>query len=95
MKIFQKPKDHDFVVLNLSDPQMNAFEWADTHPYAPILKYTIDQLIKNNKPDLITVTGDMAYPGDYESYGQLRHPLDHRMGQPRSSKWYRACATGC
>ena len=86
MKIFQKPKDRDFVVLNLSDPQMNAFEWADTHPYAPILKYTIDQLIKYNKPDLITVTGDMAYPGDYESYELFAQLLDS-YGIPWTIVW--------
>ena len=76
MKIFQKPKDRDFIILNLSDPQMNNFEWEDTHPYAPILKYTIDQLIQHNKPDLITVTGDMAYPGDYDSYEKFAQLLD-------------------
>ena len=68
MKIFQKPKDRDFIILNLSDPQMNGFEWAEDHPYSPILKYTIDQLIRRNQPDLITVTGDMAYPGQFDSY---------------------------
>lgn len=76
MTILQKNPQRDFVILNLSDPQMNTFEWADTHPYSPILKYTIDKLIKDNKPDLITVTGDMAYPGDYESYEIFANLLD-------------------
>ena len=85
MKILQKQPDKDFVILNLSDPQMNSFEWEDGHPYAPILKYTIQQLIEKNKPDLITVTGDMAYPGDFNSYETLRHSLDSGLGQPRPS----------
>lgn len=76
MKILQKQPDRDFVILNLSDPQMNGFEWEDGHPYAPILKHTIDTLIKQNKPDLITVTGDMAYPGDYDSYETFAQLLD-------------------
>ena len=74
MKVFQKPNDRDFVILNLSDPQMNNFEWDDNHPYAPILKYTIAQLIEHNKPDLITVTGDMTVSnvgGTTTAVGQL------------------------
>ena len=86
MKILQKPKDRDFVVLNLSDPQMNGFEWAEDHPYSSILKYTIDQLIKNNKPDLITVTGDMAYPEQYDSYETFAQLLDS-YGIPWTIVW--------
>ena len=41
MKIFQKSKDRDFIVLNLSDPQMNGFEWAEDHPYRPILEHIL------------------------------------------------------
>ena len=29
MKILQKKPKSDFVILNLSDPQMNAFEWKE------------------------------------------------------------------
>lgn len=76
MKVLNKAKDKDFVILNLSDPQMNDFEWADDHPYSPILKYTIDQLIQRNKPDLITVTGDLAYPGDLPSYEKFAQLFD-------------------
>lgn len=86
MKILQKPKDRDFVVLNLSDPQMNGFEWAEGHPYSAILKYTIDQLIKSNKPDLITVTGDMAYPEQYDSYETFAQLLDS-YGIPWTIVW--------
>ena len=76
MKILQKHPDRDFVILNLSDPQMNGFEWKEGHPYAPILRYTIDKLVEDNKPDLITVTGDMAYPEDYDSYETFAQQLD-------------------
>lgn len=86
MKIFQKPADRDFIVLNLSDPQMNGFEWADDHPYAPVLKHTIHRLIEQNKPDLITVTGDMAYPGQLDSYEKFAQLLDS-YGIPWTIVW--------
>ena len=57
MKILQKAKNKDFIVLNLSDPQMCDFEWEEGHPYRPILEYTIGKLVEQYKPDLITVTG--------------------------------------
>lgn len=86
MKVLQKSPDRDFIILNLSDPQMNGFEWHDGHPYRPILEYTIDTLVKENKPDLITVTGDMAYPGDYESYERFAQLLDS-YGIPWTIVW--------
>lgn len=86
MKVLQKKVDQNFVILNLSDPQMNGFEWEDGHPYAPILRYTIDKLVKDNNPDLITVTGDMAYPGDYDSYETFAALLDS-YGIPWTVVW--------
>ena len=68
MKILQKVKNKDFIVLNLSDPQMCDNEWEDGHPYRSILEYTIDKLIQDYQPDLITVTGDLAYGAHYRSY---------------------------
>ena len=86
MKILEKPADRDFVILNLSDTQMNTFEWADDHPFSSILKYTIDKLVNDNKPDLITVTGDMTYPNDYESYEIFAQLLDG-YGIPWTFVW--------
>jgi len=86
MKILQKEKNKDFIVLNLSDPQMNGFEWEEGHPYRPILEYTIDTLIQDNKPDLITVTGDMAYPGQFDSYETFANLLDG-YGIPWTVVW--------
>lgn len=86
MKYFNKVKDKDFVILNLSDPQMNGFEWAEDHPYRPILEYTVTTLVERVNPDLITVTGDMAYPGDYESYEKFAQLLD-RFGIPWTIVW--------
>jgi len=86
VKVLQKKTNQNFIILNLSDPQMNGFEWEDGHPYAPILRYTIDKLIKDNSPDLITVTGDMAYPGDYDSYETFASLLDS-YGIPWTVVW--------
>jgi len=86
MRFFQKPKNRDFVVLNLSDPQMNGFEWEENHPYGSVLEYTIMQLIERNHPDLITVTGDIAYPGDYASYERFAQLLDG-FGIPWAIVW--------
>ncbi len=86
MKILQKAKDKDFIILNLSDPQMCDFEWEEGHPYRPILEYTIDQLIKQYSPDLITVTGDMAYSGHFTSYEAFANLLDG-YGIPWTIVW--------
>lgn len=76
MKILQKLNGKDFVILNLSDPQMNDSEWNEDHPYRPILEYTIKELVTRHNPDLITVTGDMAYPRHFHSYEMLAQLLD-------------------
>ncbi|MBR5523726.1 MAG: metallophosphoesterase [Clostridia bacterium] len=86
MKILQKAKNKDFIVLNLSDPQMCDFEWEEGHPYRPILEYTIGKLVEQYKPDLITVTGDMAYPGHDRSYELFAQLMDS-FGIPWTVVW--------
>ncbi|MBQ2897817.1 MAG: metallophosphoesterase [Clostridia bacterium] len=70
-----KSKDKDFVILNLSDPQLTEANWGlkeDAEPHVAnvhkIFEYTVDNLIERVKPDLITITGDLAYPYDMRSY---------------------------
>ena len=58
-----KQKDKDFTVLNLSDPQLKEWEWGldgGNPENSNIFKYTVDELIERTKPDLITITGDLA-----------------------------------
>ncbi|MBR5523727.1 MAG: metallophosphoesterase [Clostridia bacterium] len=86
MKILQKSPNKDFVILNLSDPQMNDGEWGEGHPYRSVLEYTIKELVARHNPDLITVTGDMAYPGHYHSYEMLAQLLDS-FGVPWTIVW--------
>ncbi len=57
----EKDPDKDFVVLNLADVQLKDYEaYADEWTIA---SETIDRLIKEIQPDLITLTGDNAWGG--------------------------------
>lgn len=76
MKVFQKEKDKDFIILNLTDPQLGDPEWADGHPDRKILEYTINQLVKKTNPDLITISGDLAWAGYEDAYDRLADFLD-------------------
>ena len=60
MTILQKSPDKDFIILNLSDPQLSNDDWADGNPNKDILINTVTTLIKRVNPDLITITGDLA-----------------------------------
>ena len=68
MKILEKKKDKDFIILNLSDPQMSDNEWKKGHAYREIIEYTVKELVKRINPDLITITGDVAWAEHYTSY---------------------------
>ena len=51
-----KKKNTDFKVLNLTDPQLLTHEWEKEHIGYKILTYTVNNLINEVKPDLITVS---------------------------------------
>lgn len=57
--ILEKDPDKDFIILNFADIQLTDKETFED--YGKIAKATIDRLIKENKPDLITLTGDNAW----------------------------------
>lgn len=63
-----KQKGKDFIVLNLTDPQLSDEEWKDGHPNRKILEYTVSELIRRCRPDLITVSGDIAWAGNEYAY---------------------------
>ena len=72
MIILKKNPQKDFVVLNLTDPQLGASEWEDGHIHRAILERTVTELVERVKPDLITVSGDLAWAGQewaYEMFG--------------------------
>lgn len=86
MQAFKKDKNKDFLVLNLSDPQMGDNEWAEDHPYKDIIEYTVKELVNRIKPDLITITGDVAWAEHYTSYECLANLLDS-TGIPWAPVW--------
>lgn len=72
----KKEKDRDFIILNLTDTQLSDKEWEDGHKAREILTYTVSTLVERIKPDLITVTGDLAWAGHHHSYKMLGELLD-------------------
>ena len=76
MIILKKSTKRDFVILNLSDPQLSDSEWRCTKREGRLLRYTVSALIEKTSPDLITVSGDLAFAGNYVSYAKLTKLLD-------------------
>ncbi len=68
MKIFEMPRDRDFTVLNLTDTQLGDSEWDDGAPAGKLLTDTVEKLVEITSPDLITVSGDIAWSANYVSY---------------------------
>lgn len=86
MHILQKQPNKDFTVLNLTDPQLSDSEWAEGHGHRRILEYTVNELVKRVKPDLITISGDLAWAGHDLSYDNLARLIDS-FGIPWAMVW--------
>ena len=86
MITLHKKPDKDFKILNITDPQLSNEEWADTHKNRAILTHTITELVKSAEPDLITVTGDLAWAGHDVAYDALADFLDS-FGIPWAPIW--------
>ena len=71
MKVLQKQKDKDFIILNLTDPQLGEPEWVEGHQNRKILEHTVTELVQRVKPDFITITGDLAWAGQMPAYEML------------------------
>ena len=76
MNILKKSAGRDFVILNLSDPQLSDSEWESGRKECRLLRYTMSALVEQTVPDLITVSGDLAWAGNYVSYTELSKLLD-------------------
>ena len=76
MTILQKQADRKFTILNFSDPQLGDDEWAEGHPAGRLLIDTVNAMVEEVRPDLITVSGDLAWAGHFASYGHLADLLD-------------------
>lgn len=72
----EKKTDKNFTVLNLTDPQLSDTEWEDGSEKRSILEYTVKELIRRTSPDLITVSGDLAWAGHDHAYDMLAAFLD-------------------
>ena len=84
----QKQPERDFIVLNLTDTHLTLDEWQSTHPFSAIFTETVRELIRRNKPDLITLTGDltMPVPGKEMAYARLADFLES-FGIPWAPVW--------
>lgn len=82
----QKTKGKDFIVLNLSDPQLANHEWREGRIERRILTQTVDTLVSRVKPDLITVSGDLAWPCEMIAYEAISDYLDS-FGIPWAPVW--------
>ena len=76
MTILQKQPNKDFIILNLSDPQMNDEDWIDGSVNKDILINTVTTLINRVNPDLITITGDLAEFGCIRSLYKFTEFID-------------------
>ncbi|MGN1346799.1 MAG: metallophosphoesterase [Eubacteriales bacterium] len=76
MITLQKSPERDFLILNLTDPQLDNDEWDEHHKNYKILTTTIRSLIEKNRPDLITVSGDLAWAGCTTAYRMFADFLD-------------------
>lgn len=76
MKILNKHPDKDFIILNLTDPQLSDQEWEVGHTNRKILEHTVNELIEQINPDLITISGDLAWAGHDHAYDMLAKLID-------------------
>ena len=74
MKILQKKKDQKFTVLHLTDTHLYHDEWIGER--GEVLKNTVNYLVETSKPDLITISGDLAWAGQYQSYEDFADWMD-------------------
>lgn len=71
-----KKPNRDFLVLNLSDPQLGNGEWDMGHPNRRIFTETTRALVERVQPDLITITGDLSWAGNDAAYDAIADFLD-------------------
>ncbi|MBQ7921653.1 MAG: metallophosphoesterase [Clostridia bacterium] len=86
MITLHKKPGKDFIVLNLTDPQMNGTDWAKDHVNRKVLIHTVTELVNRTDPDLITVCGDIAPAGDTASYDAFAEFMD-TLGLPWTTVW--------
>lgn len=68
MAILKKAPGKDFVVLNLTDPQISTEDLESKNNAYSVMCGTVRELVEQVKPDLITITGDLTYGGSISVY---------------------------
>ena len=81
-----KPADRDFVILNLTDPQLSDGEWGEVNHNSLVMTKTVETLVSRIRPDLITVSGDIAWAKHMLSYRNFADFLDS-LGIPWAPVW--------
>ena len=66
----------EFRLLNLTDPQLKIEEWSSENKTGKIFRKTVETLIDRVSPDLITLSGDLSYADDFESYKNFADYFD-------------------
>ena len=86
MITFKKQKNKDFTILNLTDFQLQAPDWTLENQKGQIILHTINTLMERVKPDLITISGDLTWCGDYDAQRAMCSVLD-TLGVPWCPLW--------
>lgn len=72
----KKTPGKDYVILNLTDPQLQNVDWNEKNFRERILVGTVRELYERVKPDLVTVSGDIGCAGQYVAYESFADMLD-------------------
>lgn len=84
--VLEKSPDRDFIILNLTDTQLYDYEWTEGSIKREVLEYTITELINKVQTDLITISGDLAWYKQFQSYQMLADFID-RFNIPWAFVW--------
>ena len=76
MFILNKAPNKDFLVLNLADIQLSKDEWSESHSHSKIVIHTVTELVNRLHPDLITLSGDQGWAGDFDAYMKVGEFID-------------------
>ena len=87
----KKTPGKDFVILNLTDPHFRQGEDRDGSMgqvfVEEIFRYTLDKLLEEVKPDLITITGDISQGEGFEGSYRLFGKIMESTGVPWAPVW--------
>ncbi len=81
MQTIVKKAGQELVILNLTDIHMDDSKLQPDSGFLTILHHTLDTLMQRVQPDLVTITGDLAWGGHHAGQAHLVSLLD-RYGVP-------------